>query len=129
MLEVIDIYITVVFLFIVFWAIQLPPDFIRQAMGEDPSPPRGGRVDKIAGFLKERLKPEDKVQALDVVDSASHAMLLSEAKAATPYLCDDIFYHNTSDPYMQSLRKRFIARLSEERPRFIIEARPNVRRA
>ncbi len=122
-------YITVVFLFIIFWAIQLPPGFIQQARGEDPSPPRGGRVDRIAGFLKERLKPEDKVQALDVVDSASHAMLLSEAKAATPYLADDILYHNISDPYIQSLRKKFIARLSEERPRFIIHARPKIRRA
>jgi hypothetical protein len=81
----------------------------------------GGRVDKIADFLKSNLEPGDRVQPLDWTGGAVQAMLLSKACAATPYIYDYHFYHHISEPYIQLLRRRFIDSLSKTKPRFIID--------
>lgn len=61
-----------------------------------------------------------KVQPLDWTSGAVHAMLLAQVPIATPYICDYHFYHHISNPYIQTLRKKFMTQLSEANPRFII---------
>jgi hypothetical protein len=61
------------------------------------------------------------VQPLDWTGGTIHAMLISEAVTATPYIFDYYFYHHVSEPYMQELRRRFMERLKEENPRFMID--------
>lgn len=85
------------------------------------APPKGGRVDEIAAYLKLQLQPGDRVQALDWTGGALQAMLLARAQPATPFLYDVEFYHHVSHPYIQDLRRRFIADLQLSPPRFIVE--------
>jgi hypothetical protein len=94
--------------------------FLDQIRGLPLEPPKGGRVDEIAAYLKSNLKPGDLVQPLDWTGGAVHAMLISKAKLATPFLYDFHFYHNISNPYIQSLKKKFIESLKKSHPRFII---------
>jgi hypothetical protein len=88
--------------------------------GEFPAS-RNGRVDEIETFLHENLRPGDTVQPLDWTGGVVQALLLSKAKIATPFVYDFHFYHNISNEYIQSLRRRFIEDLQESRPRFIIQ--------
>jgi hypothetical protein len=85
------------------------------------APPKRGRVDEMAAFLKSRLQPGDRVQPLDWTGGALQAMLLARVRPATPFIYDVEFYHHVSNPYIQSLRRRFIAGLRLSQPRFIIE--------
>ncbi len=79
------------------------------------------RVKEIATYLNEHLSPGDKVQPLDWISGGTHAMLISKAVAATPYITDFQFYHNVSTPYIENLRKKFIEELNDEVPEFLIE--------
>lgn len=99
----------------------LPEDLHRQFQGLPPLSPKGGRVDEIARFLRENLHPGDLVQPLDWTWGAVHAMLIAEARVATPFIYDYMFYFHTSHPYIQNLRRRFIEQLQQTRPRFIIQ--------
>ncbi len=83
--------------------------------------PKEGRVDEIAGFLEANLRPGDTVQPVDFGGGAVHAMLIARAKLATPFIVDEVFYHNINVPFVQELRMRFIQALERSRPRFIIE--------
>ena len=87
----------------------------------DYAAPRIERAEKIAKFLKSQLKPGDSVQPLDWTGGAHHALLMAEARLATPYIYDYYFYHHISHPYIQVIRNRFIDRLHQEKPRFIVE--------
>ncbi len=80
-----------------------------------------GRVDEIATYLNEHLSPTDKVQPLEWIGGAVHAMLISKSVVATPYITDFQFYHHVSNPYIQKLRKNFMIKLKGEMPTFIIE--------
>ena len=80
-----------------------------------------GRVDEIVTYLNEHLSPTDKVQPLEWIGGAVHAMLISKAVVATPYITDFQFYHHVSNPYIQKLRKNFMTKLKGEMPTFIIE--------
>jgi hypothetical protein len=103
-----------------------PLAFLRPVLlGKPIHAPAGGRVDEIADYLKAHMRPEDTVQALDWVGGALHAMLLAKAKTATPFLYDQMFYHDLSNPFIQRLRKQFLKGLSSALPRFIIEIEPN----
>lgn len=84
-------------------------------------PPKAGRVDAIAAYLSSHLKSSDTVQPLDWTGGALHAMLKANAKPATPFLYDVMFYHHISQPYNQTLRKRFLDELHSSKPTFIIE--------
>jgi hypothetical protein len=88
-----------------------------------PAPlPKDGRVDEIAEFLLEaNLGPEDRVQPLDWTEGALHGMLIAEAVVATPYIYDYHFYHYVSNPYIKEIRQRFVTKLEEEPPRFLID--------
>jgi hypothetical protein len=86
-----------------------------------PPPPRNGRVDLVAGFLEEHLQPGDRVQPLDWTGGGIvQAMLVARAQVATPFMNDFHFYHHLSSPYIQGLRKEFIAELKTDPPRYII---------
>jgi hypothetical protein len=83
--------------------------------------PKEGRVDEIAAFLEANLRPGDTVQPLDWVGGAVHAMLITRAKIATPFIYDEYFYHDINLPYIQQVRQRFIGDLESAMPRFVIE--------
>ena len=83
--------------------------------------PREGRVDKIAKFLKENLKPGETVQPLDWTNSLQHAMLIANAPPATYFYYDVMFYHHLSKKYPHQARARFMSELTASHPRFIIE--------
>jgi hypothetical protein len=92
-----------------------------QATGHALQPIKDGRVDSIAGFLSARLRPGDTVQPLDWTGGALHAMLLARAPLATPFIYEFQFTHDIDRPYIQELRRRFIAQLRARPPRFIVD--------
>jgi hypothetical protein len=94
---------------------------VKQVFYGQHSAPMERRVDEIAAYLNKNLSPNDKVQGLGWISGAIHAMLVSKAVVATPYLTDVQFYHHLSNPYIQQLRKDFLAKLTQEMPTFIIE--------
>ncbi len=112
-----------IFVLILTLVLVLRPssDFYRQVRGLPPVAPRRGRVDKIADFQKLHVEPGDKVQPLDWTGGVVHAMLLSRVEIATPFIYDFHFYHHISNPYIQTLRKRFMQKLKEAAPRYVIE--------
>ncbi len=79
------------------------------------------RAVEIAGYLEKNIRLNDLVQPLDWTGGAVHAMLISKAKIATPFIYDFHFYHHVSRPYTQFLRKKFIESLTSVKPRFIIQ--------
>jgi hypothetical protein len=84
-------------------------------------PPHEGNGYEIAAYLKQHLKPEDTVQPLGWREATLQAMLLTGTKVATPFNYDFMLYENPEHPYIRKLRDRFITKLKEVRPRFIIE--------
>jgi hypothetical protein len=110
-------------LLVAFLVNQLPiaRDFREQLQGRLPTTPKDGRPDEIAAFLRGNLAPGDTVQPLDWTGGVVHAMLIAEARPATPYLYDFPFYHHVSAPYTSELRGRFLEALREARPRYVIE--------
>jgi hypothetical protein len=98
-----------------------PGEFVSQITAAHVDDPLVQRVDVIAGYLKEHLRPGDKVQPLDWTGGAAQAMLKAGADLATSFYDDFHFYHHVSDPYIQGLRRRFISELQAAPPRFIIE--------
>jgi hypothetical protein len=98
-----------------------PQEFSFQIQGKPLPAPKWGRVDEIAAFLQAHMKPGDTVQPLDWTGGVLHGMLIAKALPATPYVYDYMFYHHLSRPYIQNLRKKFIASLEKAKPRFIIQ--------
>ncbi len=103
--------------------LAFPPsnDFYGQLWGQTPRSPEGGRADAIAAYLSGHMQPGDTVQALDWTGGGNHALLMVKARMATPFFEDYEFYHHVSNPFIQELRRRFISRLQEVKPRFIVE--------
>jgi hypothetical protein len=93
----------------------------RTVLGRPLPPPKEGRVDQIAEYLHEHLQEGDTVQPLDWTGGAVHAMLIARAKIATPFLYDFYFFYDVSNEYVQGLRRRFIERFEQTRPRFVID--------
>ena len=89
--------------------------------GQPPPPPKDGQVDEIAAYLNEHLSPTDTVQPLDWNGGTLHAMLMTEAVLATPYVVDFQFYHHVSNPYIQQLRTHFLTELEQEMPTLIVD--------
>ena len=86
-----------------------------------PVPFHYDQVLEITEYLDEHLSPTDTVQPLDWNGGALHAMRITKAVLATPYIFDFQFYHHVSTPYIQSLRQDFLIELVHERPTFIID--------
>lgn len=124
----------VVLFFSILLAYHVAPDVIRQIKTGDVNVLQYGHdrkiaevlkqrmrnVEEISAFLKSYAKAKEKVQPLDWTSGAVHAMLLAQVPVATPYIYDYHFYHHISNPYIQTLRKRFMTQLRKENPRFII---------
>lgn len=87
--------------------------------------PRGAplldRVDAVVAALSPRLAAGDRVQPLDRSGAALHAMLLLEARIATPYLEDTVFYHHAERPWVVRQRQLFVAALRASPPRYVID--------
>lgn len=96
------------------------PDFSQRMRGAAAALPNQGRTHEIANYLESNMNPDDTVQPLDFVRGAVHAMLISRAKIATPFIYDLQFYHHISSPYIQYLRKQFILQMKKTQPRFVI---------
>lgn len=108
-------------LFVTVVLMVRPPEiFYHQASGRPIPPPKGGRIDEIAAYLKARLREGDTVQPLDWTGGAIPAMLIARAELATSFYYDVPFYHHVSSGYVQGLRRRFIGELAATAPRFII---------
>jgi hypothetical protein len=116
-----NLLFAIIFGFIFCFTLMPPNDFFMQLQGQKPVAPKDGRVDEIAYYLKAHLKPHDKVQPLDWTGGAVHAMLISKAELATPFLYDFYFYHHVSQPYIQMLRQRFMQKLKRNKPRYFVE--------
>ena len=98
-----------------------PRQFFTQITGHPIEAPKGGRVDEIAAYLNWHMEPGDKVQPLDWTGGAVHAMLITKAQIATPFVYDFHFYHHISHEYIQNLREQFLKSLNTSKPRFIIQ--------
>jgi hypothetical protein len=106
-------------LLVIAWNVRPPTVVLRQLQGK-PIAPLGGRVDTLAAFLENRLRAGDTVQPLDWTGGTLQAMLMSRATLATPFVFDFYFYHHVSHPYIQELRRRFMASMETHPPRFVI---------
>lgn len=98
------------------------PDVYAQVQGLPPAPIAGGRADRLTAFLQQNLELGDTVQPLDgVTGGSATALRRAGAELATPYIVDYQFYHHVSTPYIQGLRRDFLARLAAAPPRFVID--------
>lgn len=115
------LFVVAVFALAVVLSVRPAPDFFRQLAGDPPRPPKDGRVDAIADYLRQELRPGDRVQPLDFVSGGvQQAMLLADAVLATRYQFDSQLYHHNSSPYTQARQEDFMSRLSAAPPRFIV---------
>ncbi len=90
------------------------------ARPEDAAP-EGGNADRLSAYLREHLKPGEKVQGLGIVGGVNHALLMNQIQPATPYISDFYFYHHLETPFVQNMRRDFIERLKKAAPQFIIK--------
>ncbi len=98
------------------------PDFYRQLMGDAPRAPRDGQVDEMATFLRENLRDGETVQPLDfVTGGVLHAMMLADARPATPYIHISALNHHISSPTIVGLRQDLLVQLEDEPPRFVVD--------
>jgi hypothetical protein len=119
-----------VFVYALTLVVRPAPDFFRQVMGQEPRPPKNGRVDEMARFLQREMEPGDTVQPLDwIAGGTAQAMHLSGALPATRFVYDAQFYHHLSNDYIHGLRREFMDDLQAAPPRFFIDipdqSRPN----
>jgi hypothetical protein len=127
------LFAAMLFIWVSLWGydkqtLRFPASFVHQVSGLPPPSPRDGMVDEIADFLiAAELGPDEKVQPLDWVAGAVHAMLIAEALPATPYVYDYYFYHYISNPYIQKIRQEYIAALQTDLPRYMIDITFKVR--
>ena len=124
--EVVKRFPAVILFMTACFAVRLPHDFLNQVKGKPPEPPKGGRVDEIAAYLKSNLRDGDRVQPIEGAGGAVHAMLMTGAQLATPFYYDTCLYHHVSHPYIQGLRRRFIESLKTTSPRFVVRIDPDV---
>jgi hypothetical protein len=108
------------FVVMVLFHLRSPEPLQRFLAGAPADDPDGPRVAEITAFLQSHLRATDTVQPLDWTGGAADAMLRAEARLATPFPCDFHFYHHISSPYIQGLRKRFLAALAARRPTYVI---------
>lgn len=81
------------------------------------------RTDWIADILRSRLRPGDRVQALDTTGGGMSAELNAHAIPANRFLYDFYFFHNRTDPVILRMRHELIAAWRARPPRFVLQYR------
>ncbi|MBI5838936.1 MAG: hypothetical protein HZB19_02430 [Chloroflexi bacterium] len=109
-----------ILLLVILANIHPAPVFLRQ-LGGKPIVTSTDRAAEIALYLEENLEEGDTVQPLDWTGGTLLAMLETRARIATPFVFDFYFYHHVSQPYIQSLRAKFMNDLQASPPRFVVE--------
>lgn len=89
----------------------------------DPVAESAANVRRISIWLKSHLKPGDTVQPIEWASCGIvHAMLIAEAKIATPIIWGEALYHHVTNPFVVRLRENFMARMNEAKPRYVIQS-------
>jgi hypothetical protein len=78
----------------------------------------------LTRWLDQRLGPNDTVQAIEwAFCGSTHALLQTETKPATQIIWGEVLFHHVSNPFVQDLRKQFVAQLTDSAPRFIVQSK------
>lgn len=102
------------------WALYIGT-VLTDLRGTTPPSVKDERIDEMSTWLRNHLRPGDTVQPLDWTGGTHYAMLRAQVRLATRFMYDYHFYHHVSSPYIQGLRRTFMAELSAAAPRFVIE--------
>jgi hypothetical protein len=81
---------------------------------------KAARVRAIVADLDGRLRPDDTVQVLDTTDGGIHALFLLGVREPTRFIYDFHFFHDENRPFIQALRREFLAGLAARRPAFVL---------
>lgn len=108
---------------VVFVVIRPNQYMVEQTVGHGVPSPKEGAVDRMEAALRDHLQPGDTVQPLDWTGGAVHAMLRTEARLATRFLYDYHFYHHIDQPFIATLRARFMGELQQAAPRLVIDVK------
>jgi len=95
--------------------------FVSQLKGEDVDSEQKQRITEISDYVIKNAGPADDVQLLDWMGGTGEAMLRARKDHPNKFVYDFYFYHHVSNPYIQSLRKEFIADLITRKPKFIVK--------
>jgi len=95
--------------------------FVSQLKGEDVDAEQKQRVTEISDYIIKNAGPNDDVQLLDWMGGTGEAMLRARKDHPNKFVYDFYFYHHVSNPYIQSLKKEFIADLITRKPKFIVK--------
>ncbi|MBE7466496.1 MAG: hypothetical protein HS116_23750 [Planctomycetes bacterium] len=103
------------------WSLwYLPHSFVNQIHGRPPITPWTHRTAEMVAYLKPRLEPNDKIQALDWLGGTERVQTELQADNGTEFLTDVVFFHATSHPYVKLLQQRFLDQMAASPPRFVI---------
>jgi len=115
-------YFVMFFLFAAGLSLFIPyKGFISQLKGGDVDVEQKQRVMEISDYVIKNAGPADDVQLLDWMGGTGEAMLRARKDHPNKFVYDFYFYHHVSNPYIQSLKKEFIADLMTRKPKFIIK--------
>lgn len=78
--------------------------------------------DAFARYLTTHLRPGDRVQPVDWSCGAIQGMLAADALPATRFPYTFYFLHHVRHPLIQKIRKEFMDELTQNPPRFLLEA-------
>lgn len=78
--------------------------------------------DRLAHFLRDNLKPGERVEPLttSVVGPIFFSMLKAKAEPVTPYLEGFQYYHRTDQAVIQNIHKDALHKLKQSPPRFML---------
>ena len=75
---------------------------------------------KLVAEIRQRVGPGETVQMMDLTYGGLHALMETGAHQPTAMLYDFPLYESSDHPYVQSLRKRFLAELKARPPKLIV---------
>jgi hypothetical protein len=76
----------------------------------------------IAGYISSHVEPGESVQPLDTVVGVVEGMWRADARLATSFQYQFMFFHHPQSATTQTLRRRFLRELDEARPALVIRA-------
>ncbi|HSC75920.1 MAG TPA: hypothetical protein VLB90_06775, partial [Pseudomonadales bacterium] len=78
------------------------------------------RSKKIARYLQQHLKPDDKVQSLDGSGDGQGSLMLARATTATRFVEDIPLYLQPDSSVTQGFRREFLAAMAENPPAYFV---------